>query len=245
MISMKKIILFITLLISLQTSAQKLFKGVGVFGALTISKHEYRNKDDDQKSDTPFVYNRFYPQTHISKEFLNWGAGVFLEMSRSSNVRWQTELAYINKGANEMQVTNYVTGERTGVYTSNKLTYIQWNNYLKFYNPIFYNAHWYFMAGIRLEYLFRNKATAFPEVVAKFPKFWFSGDLGLGYEFPVTEKIGVFVEGHWNPDIIPHKFQNNTNIRARTIELRVGVTYRPRKRRIDDCNAPVYKGPAY
>jgi hypothetical protein len=101
------------------------------------------------------------------------------------------------------------------------------------------------MVGVRLEYLFKRSATTYGDVIAAFPKFWFSGDLGLGYEFPVTERIGVFVEGHWNPDIIPHKYNGNTNVRARTFEARLGLTLRPRKRRIDDCNAPVYKGPAY
>ena len=241
---MKKIILSILLFLSLQVFSQKLFKGVGVFGALTMSKHEYRNKDTDKK-DTSYTLSHFYPQTHISREQFSWGAGIFLELSRNDNVRWQTELEYVNKGAKEMQVINYYTGARSGVYVPNKLTYIQWNNYLKFWNPVFASAHWYFMVGVRLEYLFKYSAPAFTEVVAAFPKFWFSGDLGLGYEFPVTEKIGIFVEEHWNPDIIPHKFNGNTNVRARTFETRLGITYRPRKRRIDDCNAPVYKGPAY
>lgn len=242
---MKKLIIAITVCIAAQVSAQKLFKGAGVFGALTMSKHEYRNLDEDKKADTPFVYNRFYPQTHISKEFFSWGAGIFLELSRNENVRWQTELEYINKGANEMQVLDYVSGARSGLYSGNKLTYIQWNNYLKFWNPIFYSSHWYFMMGVRLEYLFKRSASVYPDVIAAFPKFWFSGDLGLGYEFPITEKIGAFVETHWNPDIIPHKYNGNTRVRSRTFEARVGLTYRPRKRRIDDCNAPVYKGPAY
>jgi hypothetical protein len=241
---MKKAALITLVCFGLHGQAQKLFKGAGVFGVLTVSKHEYNNLDTDKK-DTNYVYQHFFPQSHISKEFLNWGAGIFLELSRRDNVRWQTELAYMNKGANEMGLVNIYTGARTGNYSPNKLTYIQWNNYLKFWNPIFNSSHWYFMAGVRLEYLFRRSASAYPEVVAAFPSFWFSGDLGLGYEFPVTEKIGVFVETHWNPDIIPHKYNGNTRVRARTFEARVGVTYRPRKRRIDDCNAPVYKGPAY
>jgi len=241
---MKKNLSIVILFVSLHAGAQKLFKGVGIFGALTVSKHEYNNLDTDKK-DTTYTYAHFYPQSHVSKEFLNWGAGIFLELSRNDNVRWQTELEYANKGAKEMALINIYTGERSGVYTPNKLTYIQWNNYLKFWNPIFSSAHWYWMMGVRLEYLFKNSATTYGDVIAKFPKFWFSGDLGLGYEFPVTQKIGVFLETHWNPDVIPHKFNGNTRIRARTFEARIGLTYRPRKRRIDDCNAPVYKGPAY
>lgn len=242
---MKHIYLVIFLFITLLAGAQKIFKGVGIFGALTVNKHEYRNLDTDKKPGNDTVFRYFYPQSHISKEFLNWGAGIFLELSGRDDIRWQTELEYANKGAQEMALVNPWSGERTGVYTPNKLTYIQWNNYLKFWNPIFTAAHWYFMAGVRLEYLFKSSATVYPDVIATFPKFWFSGDLGLGYEFPVAKKIGVFVETHWNPDIIPHKYNDNTRVRARTFEARLGLTLRPRKRSIDDCNAPVYKGPAY
>jgi hypothetical protein len=241
---MKKIILSILLFIAFQSRSQKLFKGVGVFGALTVSKHEYKNSDTDKK-DTNYIYKDFYPQSHISKEFLNWGAGIFLELSRRDDIRWQTELEYANKGAKEMGLANIYTGKRTGAYAANKLTYIQWNNYVKFYNPIFSAAHWYFMAGVRLEYLFKKSAAVYGDVINSFPKFWFSGDLGLGYEFPIAKKISVFAETHWNPDIIPHTFDGNTKVRARTFEVRVGLVMRPRKRRIDDCNAPVYRGPAY
>jgi hypothetical protein len=242
---MKKIILSILILGSLQqASAQKLFKGAGVFGALTMSKHEYRNLDTDKK-DTSYTFQHFYPQTHISKEFFNWGAGVFLELSRRDKIRWQTELAYMNKGASERAILDPFIGLREDVFRPTKLSYLQWNNYLKFYNRLFYSSHWYFMAGIRLEYLLTRSAYAYPDVIVAFPRLWFSGDLGLGYEFSVTERIGVFVETHWNPDIIPHKYGENTRVRARTFEARVGLTYRPKKRRIDDCNAPVYRGPAY
>lgn len=245
---MRKILLFVLVCnffaVHSQKGFKKFYKGVGVFGALTISKHQYNNLDTDKK-DTNYVYKHFYPQSHISKEFFNWGAGIFLELGRRDNMRWQTELEYANKGAQEMGLVNIYTGERTGVYTKTKLTYIQWNNYLKFYNKIFYASYWYWMAGVRLEYLFKKSASVYTDVVNTFPKIWFSGDLGLGYEFPITEKIHFFTEGHWNPDIISHKYNGNTKVRARTFEIRAGLVLRPRKRKIDDCNAPVYRGPAY
>lgn len=245
---MRKLLLILLIAFSFtglsQKGFKKIFKGVGVFGALTVNKHQYNNLDTDKK-DTNFVYSSYYPQSHISKEFINWGAGIFLELSKREDIRWQTELAYVNKGAKEMGLTDIYTGERTGVYSNNKLTYIQWNNYAKFYNPIFYSAHWYFLAGVRMEYLFKSTPTVYADVIATFPKFWFSGDLGAGIEFPITKKISVFTEGHWNPDIISHKYNGNTKVRARTFEVRAGLVLRPRKRRIDDCNAPVYKGPAY
>lgn len=223
-------------------SAQSFIKGYGFFGSGTSSKHEYRNADTEKKNDSLYL-PYFYPQTHISKERLSWGAGAFVELGRE-NTRWQTELAYLNKGAKEMDLVNPYTGERTGNYETNKMTYIQWNNYLKFYNPAFASAHWYWMAGLRLEYLFKQSTPVFSDFSGNFPKFWFSGDLALGYEFPVVRRLHAFTELHWNPDIISHK-QDNTKIRARTFELRVGIVIRKKKRSIDDCNAPRYKGPAY
>ena len=68
------------------------------------------------------------------------------------------------------------------------MDYFQWNNYAKFYNPLG-NAHLYVMPGVRLEYLFKSSPTVFLPVSADFPKFWFSGDVGLGYEFPIFKKF--------------------------------------------------------
>jgi hypothetical protein len=239
---MRKNLLIIFLMSAGFLSAQSFIKGYGFFGSGTSSKHEYRNEDTDKKNDSLYL-PYFYPQTHISKERLSWGAGAFLELGREK-VRWQTEVAYMNKGAKEMALTNAYTGERSGTYETNKMTYIQWNNYLKFYNPIFSAAHWYWMAGVRLEYLFRQSTPVFSDFSGNFPKFWFSGDVALGYEFPLFRRLHAFSEFHWNPDIISRK-QDNTKLRARTFELRVGIVIRKKKRSIDDCNAPRYKGPAY
>jgi hypothetical protein len=239
---MRKNLLIIFLLSAGILSAQSFIKGYGFFGSGTSSKHEYRNEDTDKKNDSLYL-PYFYPQTHISKERLSWGAGAFLELGRE-NVRWQTEAAYMNKGAREMALTNPYTGARSGTYETNKMTYIQWNNYLKFYNPIFSGAHWYWMAGVRLEYLFRQSTPVFSDFSGNFPKFWFSGDVALGYEFPLFRRLHAFSEFHWNPDIISRR-QDNTKLRARTFELRVGIVIRKKKRSIDDCNAPRYKGPAH
>lgn len=240
---MKKLIPLI-LILSASISKAQFFKGVGIFGALTQSAHYYKNADTDRKLDTPYVFNRFYPPSHISKEFFNWGAGLFLEFSTRDNLRWQTEFEYTHKGAKEKELTNAFTGEREDNFRVNKYTYIQWNNYLKFYNPIGFSSHWYIMPGIRLEYLLNNSASVFTPVSGNFPRFWFSGDIGIGYEFPLFKKISAFVEYHWNPDIIRHK-HDNVKVRNRTFELRVGLVYRKKKRSIDDCNAPRYNGPAY
>ena len=239
---MRQALILLLILSAGLSPAQSFLKGYGFFGSGTSSKHEYRNMDTDRKNDSLYL-PYFYPQTHISKERLSWGAGAFLELGLDK-VRWQTELAYMNKGAKEMALVNPFTGERSGNYQTNKMTYIQWNNYLKFYNPIFSAAHWYWMAGLRLEYLFRQSTPVFSDFSGNFPKFWFSGDVALGYEFPLFRRLHAFSEFHWNPDLISRK-QDNTKIRARTFELRVGIVIRQKKRSIDDCNAPRYKGPAY
>lgn len=245
---MKKVFVLL-FFVSLSPTKAQFFRGIGVFGAGNHSAHTYQNKNEAQKdamTDTPttFPYNAYYPQSHISSEYFSWGAGVFAEFLRYDHVRWQTEFEYTHKGAKEKELTDPFLGTRAGSFSTNKYTYIQWNNYLKFYNPIGSSSHWYLMPGIRLEYLFKQSISAFTPYAGDLPKVFFSGDVALGYEFPIVKKIFAFVEYHWNPDILWHK-KNDVKYRNRTFELRVGLVYRPRKRNIDDCNAPRYKGPAY
>ena len=244
-----KNVFILFLFLFLQKANAQFFRGCGVFLAGTESAHFYENKNEGQKDwtvDTPtnFPYNAYYPQSHISHEYFNWGAGIFAELLNRDNLRWQTELEYTHKGAKEKELTDPFIGTRSGGFSTNKYTYFQWNNYLKFYNPIGYSSHWYLMPGIRLEYLFKKSVSAYNDYSGSFPTIFFSGNVGLGYEFPILKKISGFVEYHWNPDILSHH-KNNVAYRNRTFELRVGVMYRPRKKNIDDCNAPKYHGPAY
>jgi hypothetical protein len=236
---MKK--LLVSVCVPLLSQAQFKFQGVGIFGSLTHSQHKYVNEDTDKKA-TDSLYSYFYPQTHYSMERFSWGAGAFVEFG-GDHARWQTELEYINKGAKENALVNAYTGERVGTYVPNKYKYIQWNNYLKLYYPAGFD-HWYLMPGIRVEYLLGSTTPVFSDVSGAFPKFWFSGNLGVGYEIHLFRTFSIFAEYHWNPDIISHQ-HGNTHVRNRTFELRVGLVKRPKKRSVDDCNAPVYKGPGY
>lgn len=230
--------------ISLGLNAQRFqFKGAGFYGAGLTSSHRYQNKERDLKVDTVFVDRYYYPQNHVSKEFINWGAGIFAEFSTRNDIRWQTELEYANKGAREMEIVDRYMGTRSGSYGLNKYTYFQWNNYVKVFNPLGI-GQWYWMAGVRLEYLFRKNATVFTPYSNQLKPFWFSGDIGAGYEMRLLKKFNIFIEGHWNPDVIPTKI-DQVRIRNRTFEVRVGLVYRKRKKGVDDCTAPVYKGPAY
>jgi hypothetical protein len=223
--------------------AQFKYRGFGIFGALTSGAHYYTNNLWEANNlDTSAL--ALYPQSHHSKELLNWAAGAFAEFG-GNRLRWQTELEYCNKGANEMEVVYPRTGARSGSYSPNKLTYFQWNNYAKYFFPLAF-SQFYIMGGVRLEYLFRNSSTVFLPVSGDFPKFWFSGDLGAGYEVPIVKRFSAFVEAHWNPDVIKHDHNGGSvSVRSRTFELRIGLMMRPKRRSIDDCNAPVYKGPAY
>jgi hypothetical protein len=223
--------------------SQSWFRGVGIFGALTESQHHYYNQDTKLKATDDTTYTVYHPQTHYSKEYFSWGAGIFLELSRNENVRWQTELEYCNKGASEKELINGYTGERSPDFSVNKYGYLQWNNYLKFWYPAGF-AHWYWMIGIRLEYKLTSSATVLKSVSGAFPSFWFNPDLGVGYEYPFFKKYSLFAEYHLNPDVLAHT-HGNTKVWNRTLELRIGIVMRPQKRRVDDCNAPVYRGPAY
>ena len=243
----KLFILF--LLVFLHKANAQFFRGIGIFAAGTESAHFYENKNEGQKDanvDTPnnFPYNAYYPQSHISREYFSWGAGLFAELLNKDNVRWQTEFEYTHKGAKEKELTDPFFGTRSGGYSTNKYTYIQWNNYLKFFGPFGLSSQWYLMPGVRLEYLFKQSVSAFTPYAGNFPKIFFSGNVGLGKEFPILKKISAFVEYNWNPDVLSHK-KDNIKYRNRTFELRVGLIYRPKRKNIDDCNAPKYHGPAY
>lgn len=219
------------------------FKGAGIYGAGITTAHHYKNNlSTPAIIDTVTGSRYYYPQTHISKEYINWSAGGFAEFLLFKKILWQTELEYANKGAREMEILDRKE-LRSGSYGLNKYTYIQWNNYYKSFYPLAYGM-WYWMAGVRLEYLFKKSAGVFVPWSANMKSIWFSGDLGIGYEMPIFEKYHLFVEGHWNPDIIPQT-QDYLKIRSRSYEVRLGVVYRLRRKRVDDCNAPVYKGPAY
>jgi len=245
---MKKIYLIVIVLMLAQTPAFSQFlKGIGVFGALTDSRNRYRNADAGSRQFTASdlaTNPNFYFSNYIGAEKISWGAGIFAEFSRRDGPRWQTEIGYIKKGSKEKNVTDLFSGARDGGFGVNRYTYIQWNNYLKFFNDFGYASQWYWMVGIRAEY---NLISSSPmnSPYSTPGKIWASGDLGVGFEFPFIRKINWFVEEHWNQDIYNLKKNSSVSRRLRCFETRIGLVYRPRRRSIDDCNAPKYRGPAY
>ena len=190
---MKKILILI-LMICLYNANAQFFRGVGIFGAVNHSCHYYKNGDADKRTLDPLdynssTYNYYYPRNHISREYFSWGAGIFAELLPYDRVRWQTEFEFTHKGAKEKELLDPFVGTRTSGFSVNKYTYIQWNNYLKFYNPIGLSSHWYLLAGIKLEYLFSQSVSAYNAYAGNLPKIFFSGDVGLGYEFPLFKNF--------------------------------------------------------
>jgi hypothetical protein len=242
-----KLIFALALLCNLQLFSQ-FFKGIGVYGALTDSRRKYRNTEADKRQFTPIDFannpDAYNPPDYIAKERLSWGAGIFAEFSKGYRVRWQTEASYTNKGDKEKSLIDPYTGTRSAGFATNKFTFIQWNNYIKFFNQLGYASNWYYMVGVRLEYKFRSSTPANATFSGATPLIWYSGDVGVGFEFPFIKNINWFNEYHWNPDVYNLK-KVTTNYRNRTFEARIGLVYRPKRKSIDDCNAPKYRGPAY
>jgi len=236
---MKKILFGICLMILVSPAPAQFFRGIGIFVGGNSSMHRYINTDADQKVDSIFVPAYYYPQNHYSREYISWDAGIFLEMLNRDGIRWQTEFEYTKKGANEMEITDQYLGTRSGSYSTNKYTYLQWNNYLK----MFFLPNVYLMPGVKAEYNLNKSTSVFTAISSNVKKIWFNPVVGVGKEFDLRGQFKPIVEFFWNPDIF-YKI-DNVRFRNRTFELRVGVIYRKKRRSIDDCNAPKYHGNYY
>lgn len=242
--NIRRIFFAFALLVICQNAFPQFVRAFGLFAGETSSRHRYKNKYPQEFSEDPtFLHAR--PPSHKGTEFHNWSAGIFLEMLRSDRWRWQTEIEYCNKGSRENELLNPITDAKEK--KSNKLTYIQWNNFLKRYIYIGFNKPTYLMLGVRAEYKLSASTPAYSYVAGNFKKIWASPDVGLGMEFPLRGGWGIFVEEHYNPDAWFQYYADGGKIWAmnRTWETRVGVIYRM-KQGIGaydlDCNAPKYHG---
>ncbi|HXB42153.1 MAG TPA: hypothetical protein VNZ49_16550 [Bacteroidia bacterium] len=216
----------------------------GLFAGETSSRHRYKNKyPQDFQSDPAFLHAQ--PPSHKGGEFESWSAGIFLEMLRSDVWRWQTEIEYCNKGSKENELVNWITDQQ--VKKTNKLTYIQWNNFLKRYINLGFRRPTYIMIGVRGEYNLSKSTPAYSYISGNFKKLWVSPDLGIGMEFKLRGNWSLFAEEHYNPDAWFQYTRDSNKIWAmnRTWETRVGLIYRI-KQGIGaydlDCNAPKYHG---
>lgn len=246
--NMKKIILILCALTTIEASAQ-FFRGVGLFvaGNSTLQRYKNINPKTIQRDDANFLtdaQNQYYPESHHARELQLWGVGLVAEFLRSDHFRWQTEIEYTKKGALDREY--FWQNDTKGGYAPNVYTMIQWNNFLKYFIRQGRKGAPYIMPGIRLEINMARSITSYAVITAARPMVWFSGDVGVGYEWFATKKWHPFIEFHWNPDIVyqPSPIPG-ASMRARAYELRIGIMYRPLPKSIDDCNAPKYHGNYY
>jgi hypothetical protein len=240
-------ILFITLF-SILTSqfsfAQYNFlQGIAIFVGETSSRDQYINLNPISiQSDPNFLHAK--PPSHRSTEFESASVGIFAEMLKSANWRWVTEIDFVHKGANELdELVNPVTNQHasaTNVYTN-----IQWNNYLKRWVDLGFRFKTYIMFGARIEYTMASATPAYGYVAGLARKINVTPDLGVGAEFHLKGPWNLFVEEHYNPDVIPVYTTGKISLWNRTWETRLGIIYRFKSGigSVDmDCNAPRYHG---
>lgn len=235
----KKIIICSVLCqLSLHIHAQ-FFRGIGLFVGVTESSHRYVNTHPED--DTTFLHTYAAP-SHRSAEYFNFSVGLLGEFLKYDHVRWQTEIEFCNKGAIERPLLNRYTGDR-GPAVANSYGNLQWNNYLKYFFNEGYRGTPYIMLGARIEYNVMRATPAYAAVSGAVPKLSVTPDVALGFEFISYNKFKPFVELHYNPDLIKLHVGDVT-MWNRTLELRVGIIFRPKKA-LDDCNAPRFRGKNY
>lgn len=246
---MKKLVIIFLLVISGVEASAQFFRGIGLFVAVNSTKHRYRNINPKtiNRWDPNFLtdaQNQYYPENHHTRELQLWGVGLVGEFLRYDKLRWQTELEYTMKGAIDKEYI-WQTDQKAAP-APNVFTQIQWNNFVKYFLHQGRKGDPYIMGGIRLEYTMSRAITSYVIITAARPIVWFSGDVGVGYEWYISKKWHPFIEFHWNPDLAyqPSPIPG-ASMRVRTLELRIGIMFRPLKKNIDDCNAPKYHGNYY
>jgi hypothetical protein len=242
---MKKVIILIIFSCFFLEGNAQFFRGVGIFVGPNSTAHRYRNLRQSQKDPAVFDPELYYPQSHYSRDFQAYAVGIFAEFLRYDHLRWQTEIEYTMKGAMEKEIIDQYLGTRAGGFVPNTYQYIQWNNYLKFMGRVEKKRQSYAMIGAKIEYCLSRATPVFAPISGTFPLIWVSGDVGVGYEFFTWKRLHPFVELHYNPDLFYQPPRAGTTVRSRTIELRIGLIFRPMAKSIDDCNAPTYHGNYY
>lgn len=237
---LKKIIICFALFhLTIQMNAQ-FFRGFGFFVGGTTTSHRYKNLN---AIDNGTFAHKIPAPSHRSGEYIYFSAGILGEFLKYEHIRWQTEFEYCTKGGVERP--NLIPGlpDRLGA-SVNKFTNIQWNNFAKIFGNYGRFGIPYLMIGARLEYNLFRTISAYSAIAGSVAKISITPDAGLGFEFNSSRKWHFFTELHYNQDAIK-KLVQNVEFRQRMWELRIGLIYRPKRKAIDDCNAPRYHGSNY
>jgi len=224
--------------------AQRFLQGIALFIGETSSRDRYINLyPRDPQHDPNFLHA--YPPSHKSTEFENFSVGFFAEMLKSYDWRWVTEIDFCNKGAVENELLNPYTDQKR--IAANHYSNLQWNNYLKRWIDLGFKFKTYAMVGARLEFTVASSTPAYSYISSKAAKLTVSPDVAIGAEFHLKGPWNLFVEEHYNPDVIPLYVTGGGKITMsnRTWETRLGIIYRFKSGigSVDlDCNAPRYHG---
>lgn len=168
------------------------------------------------------------PDISIKKYLFGYNASIFGELFTRDFTRWVTEIQYNQKGSLDIKPeANY----------SNQIQYLCWNNYLKIRYELF-SVIPYVLLGPRLEYNM-TQSTSSPAIQGNFMQLQVSPAIGAGVEFVNYYNIKFFVEGFYNPDVIPAYITPELHVYNSDFELRAGLKYEFAKRK-ESCNTPTY-----
>jgi len=172
----------------------------------------------------------FKEPTSIERKKYIWGGNgsIFAEFFSHDYVRWVSEFQFNQKGSKDKI--------NDSTYLKNRLNYICWNNYLKLRYEM-YAIVPYILVGPRLEYKL-SQSTQSPEITQSFVPFHVSLAAGAGVELVTYGNFKPFIEGFYNPDIMPAYKQPYLRIPNKNFELRVGLKYEFGSKAA--CNTPVY-----
>jgi hypothetical protein len=235
--SMKKTILILTIALTLATSAHAQFiQGFGIFAGGNSSRERIKNLNELDATNTLGSV----PQSTKGREYESWLVGISLELLNFDRFKWRTEAEYTHKGShlNEM-IDPFTSTTSSG---TNKFTYIEWNNFLKFQIEG-YKTMYYGLIGIRAEYNLSKSTPAYSYIIGNFKKIWANPDIGIGTELLTWRKLKLFGELHYNPDILKQYNKSLVWANNRTWEVRIGLMFRKKKMLDIDCNAPRYTDP--
>jgi hypothetical protein len=211
---MKKLILFAVILLSTLQGNAQFINAIGVTIGATAANQKFKSREPVSISRKSYIFG--------------FNASVFLECLSHDNARWITEIQYNQKGSMDLQ---------PGVGYPNQLTYLCWNNYLKFRYEM-YRIVPYVMVGPRLEYNLTQGTTS-PNITGRFLPLHISAALGGGLELVSYSNFKFFIEGFYNPDIMPAYISPALHINNKAFELRVGVKYQFGGQQ-ESCNTPTY-----
>ncbi len=211
---MKKIIsIGIMLCFVFQAKAQKL-NSIAITAGATAANQKFFLIDPPDISRKKYVFG--------------FNASIFGEFFTRDYVRWVTEIQYNQKGSVDQQPEgNY----------PNQIQYLSWNNYLKLRYEMF-SIIPYVLLGPRLEYNLVQGVSS-PAVVGNFLPLHISAAVGGGVEFVNYFNIKFFVEGFYNPDVMPAYVSPELHVFNKDFELRVGLKYEFTSRK-ESCNTPTY-----